>query len=464
MTGRDGLSTLQEIKALRPQVPVIMITKSEEESLMEEAIGEKIDDYLTKPVNPSQILMVCKKLLDSKNIATEKRSRQYAGQIQQISTALMNNLDTQDWIDLYIKITRTDVELDEIAQTEFREVLYDQRKECNVEFGKFIERNYARWVANRDQAPLMSTGLIKKYLVPELEQGKPVVFMVIDCMRLDQWLIFEPFFYDYFSVSREHYYSILPTATPFSRNAIFSGMFPRDIQKRYPDLWVNEDDDEGSLNKYEKELLEQNLKRNSVKLNRAPKYIKVMNNEDARNLEKNINNYLDTDLLAIVVNFVDILAHSRSDMPILKEIAPDEPAYRSLTRSWFEHSAIYSIIKAIARSGHTFFITTDHGSVRGLRGTKVLGDRETSTNLRYKFGRSLKVDRKHAIFLKNPEEYRLPNRGVNTTYIIAKEDFYFVYPTNYNKYLNYYKDSFQHGGASMEEMILPFLRLDSKLA
>jgi len=462
MTGKDGLETLQHIKISHPQTPVIMITKSEEESLMEDAIGQKIDDYLTKPVNPSQILMACKKILDSKEIASEKRSVQYAQELQQISTLLLNPLTEDEWIDLNLKLCNLDVELDVLAEPAFREILYDHRRECNVEFGKFIEKKYKNWVWDRQESPVLSVDIVKNYLIPELKKGSKIVFMVIDCMRLDQWLTLENYFYPYFNLYRDYYYSILPTATPFSRNAIFSGLFPEEIETKFPDLWSTDDEDESSLNKYEKELLEQNLLRSGFKPKQEIKYLKIMNNEDAANLEKNINSYLDSQVLAIVLNFVDILAHSRSDLPILKEIAPDESAYRSLTKSWFEHSPIYNVMKAIGKSDHLLFITTDHGSVRGMRGTKVLGDRETSTNLRYKYGRSLKADKKNAIYVKNPEDFKLPRRGINTTYIIAKEDYYFIYPTNYYKFLNYYKDSFQHGGAALEEMILPIIRLEPR--
>jgi CheY-like chemotaxis protein len=462
MTGKGGLETLQQIKSSHPQTHVIMITKSEEESLMEDAIGQKIDDYLTKPVNPSQILMACKKILDSKDIATEKRGVQYAKELQQISTQLLNPLSEDEWIDLNLKLCKLDVELDAVDEPAFREILYDQRRECNVAFGKFIERKYKDWVWDRQNSPLLSVDIVKNYLIPELKKGSKVVFIVIDCMRLDQWLTLENYFYPNFNLSRDYYYSILPTATPFSRNAIFSGLFPQEIEKKYPELWTTDNEDESSLNKYEKELLEQNFLRNGFKPTQEIKYLKLMNNEDAANLEKNINSYLDSQVLAIVVNFVDILAHSRSDLPILKEIAPNESAFRSLTKSWFEHSPIFNVLRAIGNSDHLLFITTDHGSVRGMRGTKVLGDRETSTNLRYKYGRSLKADKKNAIYIKNPEDFKLPRRGINTTYIIAKEDYYFIYPTNYYKYLNYYKDSFQHGGASLEEMILPIIRLEPK--
>jgi CheY-like chemotaxis protein len=463
MPGKDGLATLQEIKALSPQTPVIMITKSEEESLMDDAIGQKIDDYLTKPVNPSQILLACKKILDRKEITSEKRSRTYAQELQYIANLLSENLDYGQWIELYLKITHWDLELDSAAAPEFRDILADQRKECNVEFGKFIERNYHLWLEDHDKAPVMSTDLVKKFIMPTLEQGARIVLLVIDCMRLDQWLVLAPFFYEYFNISTEYYYSILPTATPFSRNAIFSGLFPKDIERKYPDLWCSESEDETSMNRYEKELLIENFKRNGYRFKNDLKYIKIINNEDARQFEKNINNYLETEILAVVLNFVDVLTHSRSDLPILKEIAPNESAFRSLTRSWFEHSPILNVIKAIAAAGYTLYVTSDHGSIRGMRGTKVIGDRESSTNLRYKSGRNLKVDKKHAIFVKNPDQYRLPQRGVNTSYIITKEDYYLVYPTNYYRYLNHYKDSFQHGGASMEEMILPIVRMESRL-
>jgi CheY-like chemotaxis protein len=463
MTGKDGLATLQEIKNIMPQIPVIMITKNEEERLMEDAIGQKIDDYLTKPVNPSQILLACKKILERKNITTEQKSRKYSEELRQFSSQLLTPLNHKEWVDLNLKLFKMDLEIDSAMEPQYREILYDQRRESNVEYGKFVEKNYQNWIWKREDAPVLSTDLIKKYVIPELRQKKKVIFMVIDCLRLDQWLVLEPFFYDYFNVNRDYYYSILPTATPFSRNAIFSGLFPEEIEKKYPELWTLDNEDENSLNKHEKELLEQNLYRNGVTLDRDIKYLKIMNNDDAKSLEKNLISFLDTPLLAIVLNFVDVLAHSRSDLPILKEIAPNESAFRSLTRSWFEHSPMYNVIREFAKSGHTFFITTDHGSIRGMRGTKVIGDREASTNLRYKYGRSLKVEKKNAIFVRNPSDFKLPKRGINTTYIIAKEDYYFVYPTSYNKYLNYYKDSFQHGGASMEEMILPLIRLDRRI-
>jgi CheY-like chemotaxis protein len=461
MPGKDGLTTLNEIKDSHPQTPVIMITKNEEESLMEDAIGKRIDDYLIKPVNPSQILMACKKILDRKNIISEKRSQEYAVEMSKLSMSLMNMRDPQDWINLATKIFRMDMELDSSSDSDFRQILYEQRRESNKEFGKYIENNYTQWVQDRENGPTLCTDIFNDYLLPEIQAGNKTILVVIDCMRMDQWFTIEPFFYEWFNIEKEYFFSILPTATPFSRNAIFSGLFPREIEKMYPQFWSMNEDDE-SLNKYEKELLELQLKRKHVADGKDVRYVKIMNNEDARNLEKNINNYLSADVLGIVINFVDILAHSRSDLPVLKEIAPNEAAYRSLTRSWFEHSPFMSIFRMIAKSGAVTFITSDHGSVRGLHGSKVIGDRETSTSLRYKYGRSLKVDSKHAVVVKNPDDWKLPHRGVNTNYIIAKEDYYFVYPNNYHKFINYYRDSFQHGGISMEEVILPIVKLRGK--
>jgi len=463
MPGKDGLTTLNEIKDISPYLPVIMITKNEEESLMEEAFGQRMDDYLTKPVNPSQLLMACKKIIDQKNIIEEKRSQQYATELSQLSMALMNPLSHEEWTEIALKIFRMDMELDSILDANFRTILYDHRRELNNEFGKYIEKNYGKWVHQKEgnNRPYFSTDIVQTYLIPQLKKGRQVVFLIIDCLRLDQWLTLEPYFSQWFNIERNYYYSILPTATPFSRNALFSGLFPEDIEKFYPDLWSLNEDDE-SLNRYEKELLDLQLKRNGLNLSNDLKYVKIMNSADMHKLERNLNNYLDVQLTSIVVNIVDIIAHSRSDLPILKEIAPDESAYRSLTRSWFEHSPLFSILRALAKSDAVVFVTSDHGSVRCLRGTKVIGDRHTSTNLRYKYGRSLKVDPKHAILIKEPAQWRLPKRGVNTTYVFAKEDYYLVYPTNYHKFLNYYKDSFQHGGVSLEEMILPIVKLNGK--
>lgn len=467
MAGMGGLETLGQIKDVNPNLPVVMITKSEEESLMNEAIGGKISDYLTKPVNPSQVLLVCKKILEGKKISGEYAAKDYLQDFNQISQALVNNLDYAEWIDLYIKLVNWDVELDSHTEIDLRQTLTDQKREANKEFSRFIEKNYKNWLLKENEidTPFLTTKIVEKYVINHLKDSdNSVFFFVLDCLRLDQWQLMEQQLLEYFNIEKNYYYSILPTATPYARNSLFSGLFPSEIEKYYPDLWQSgSDDDERSMNKYEKELLQLLLDRKKIKLKNELKYIKIIDPEVGKNFEQNILSYKNTHLTAVVVNFLDMIAHGRSDSDILKEIAPDESAYRSLTNSWFKHSSLLSTFKTLSKLNKIkIIITTDHGSIRSLRGAKVLGDREASTNLRFKYGRNLKVDDKHAIFIKNAEEYKLPKRGVTINYIIAKEDYYFVYPTDYHKYLTYYKDTFQHGGISMEEMILPVITMEPK--
>lgn len=463
MSGMGGLRTLGEIKELHPSLPVVMITKNEEETLMEDAIGSKISDYLTKPVNPSQVLMACKKFLEGRKITRAAVSKDYIQEFNQISVALMGDLSYDQWINLYIRLVGWGLELDEHPELGLKQTLLDQTRECNLAFGKYVERNYRDWVEQATGRPALSVEVVDRYVIPELQTGKSVFFFVIDCLRLDQWLVMEQLLAEHFSISKEYYFSILPTATPYSRNAIFSGSFPSDVELRFPEIWEKSEDDENSRNRYERQFLDKLLERRKVVLKPEPKYIKILDADFGRNVENTINSYTQSKLTSIVVNFVDMLAHGRSDSSLLKEIAPDESAYRSLTRSWFLHSSLFGMLKTLSRNPNvTIILTTDHGSIRSLRGAKVLGDREASTNLRYKHGRNLKCDEKAAIFVKNPLEFKLPKRGVATNYIIAKEDYYFVYPTDYHKYLNQYRDSFQHGGASMEEMILPVVRLEPR--
>jgi len=463
MAGKGGLQTLAEIKDLSPSLPVVMITKNEAESLMEDAIGGKISDYLTKPVNPSQILLACKKFLEGKKIQSEQVSKDYVQEFNSISRSLMNPLNYDEWIDLYVKLVAWEMELDLHPTLGLHQMLDDQRRECNAEFSKFIERSYPDWLQQKGKKPTLSVDVVDKYLIPQLKEGKSVFFFVIDCLRLDQWLVMEKYLREYYSMEKEYYYSILPTATPYSRNAIFSGLFPAEIEQRFPEIWQQGEDDENSHNRYERQLLDKLLERRHIDLKPEPKYIKILDGDFGRQTENNILSYASNRLTSIVVNFVDMLAHGRSDSALLKEIAPDESAYRSLTDSWFKHSSLFGMLQTLAtKKDVKIIITTDHGSVRCLRGSKVIGDREASTNLRYKFGRNLKSDDKQSVFIKNAQDYKLPKRGVTINYIIAKEDYYFVYPTDYHKYLNQYRDSFQHGGISMEEIILPVITLEPK--
>ena len=466
MAGMGGLETLAQIKNINSAIPVVMITKSEEETLMDEAIGGKISDYLTKPVNPSQVLLVCKKILEGKKISGQYAAKDYLSDFNQITQSLMSDLDFTEWINIYLKLVNWSIELDQHREIGLEQSLTEQYKEANKEFSKFVEKNYRDWISEKKsgEIPDLTPVISEKYVLKHIkDEGKSVFFIVLDCLRLDQWIVMEKHISDLFKIQRDYYFSILPTSTPYSRNALFAGLYPSDIEKYYPDLWISGNDDENSMNKYEKELFQNLLDRKRIKLKNELKYLKIIDPEVGRNFEQNIHSYQNNNLTAVVVNFLDMIAHGRSDSDILKEIAPDEAAYRSLTNSWFMHSSLLNIFKALAKMKNVkVVVTTDHGSIRSLRGAKVLGDREASTNLRFKYGRNLKVEDKNALFIKNSLEYKLPKRGVTINYIIAKEDYYFVYPTDYHKYLTHYKDTFQHGGISMEEMILPVITLEPK--
>ncbi len=463
MAGMGGLRTLAEIKDVRPNLPVVMVTKNEEETLMEEAIGVKISDYLIKPVNPSQILMACKKFLEGKRIAGAMVSRDYIKEFNDIALTLLNPMSYDHWVDVYTRLVDWSLELDEHPDLGLKQTLSDQFRECNLAFGKYIEQHYRDWVHQTEDRPVLSHEVVDRFLIPELQSNKSVFFFVIDCLRLDQWLMMESLLHEYFEISKHYYFSLLPTATPYSRNAIFSGSYPSDVELRYPELWEKNEDDENSRNRYERQFLEGLLERRRIRVKPEPKYVKILDAEFGRGIEANINSYTNARLTSIVVNFVDMLAHGRSDSHLLKEIAPDESAYRLLTKSWFIHSSLFGMLKTLSKNTNvSILLTTDHGSIRSLRGAKVLGDREASTNLRYKYGRNLKCEEKTAVFVKHPLDFKLPKRGVAANYILAKEDYYFVYPTDYHKYLNQYRDSFQHGGISMEEMILPVVKLEPK--
>ncbi|MBI2419187.1 MAG: bifunctional response regulator/alkaline phosphatase family protein [Ignavibacteriales bacterium] len=466
MPGMGGLEVLSLIKDENPHIPIVMITKNEEEAIMNEAIGSKIHDYLTKPVNPSQVLLVCKKLFESKKISEQYATKDYLHDFNYISQTVSDSPDYQGWIDLYLKLVNWDMELDLHSEIGLRQTFHEQKKECNREFGKYVERNYLDWLntSSRENRPTLSVDIANDYVLPHVKESDSAVFyFVIDCLRMDQWNIMESHLNSMFSMKKDYYYSILPTATSYARNVLFAGLYPSEIEKYYPDLWKNSDEDERSMNKYEKDFLQLLLDRKRIKLRNELKYIKIIDPEVGRNFEQNIGSYQNNHLTAVVVNFLDMVAHGRSDSELLKEIAPEESAYRSLTNSWFTHSSLFNTFKALSRMKNVkIVVTTDHGSIRCMRGAKVLGDRETSTNLRFKFGRNLKAEDKHALFIKDPSEYKLPKRGVTINYIIAKEDYYFVYPTEYHKYLSHYKDTFQHGGISLEEMILPVITMEPK--
>lgn len=461
MPGQDGLTTLEEIKRINPHLPIIMVTKSEEENLMNQAIGKKIDDYLTKPVNPSQVLSAAKKILETRKIRKEQLTKDYVESFNKIRNLLNNSLSWQDWIRIHNQLCAWDLDISSFDDQAMKSSHLGQKRECNLIFGKFVEKNYPLWVKGYN-APPLSIGVVKKYLLPLLAQGKPSYFVVIDCMRLDQWLAIEPILNEFYDITREYYYSILPTATPYSRNAIFSGLLPRDLAKTYPELWKTKTEDESSLNRYERQFLEAQLKRLGISFKTEPRYVKVLDMAEAENLAKKIGTYKDVPLFSMVFNFLDILSHGRSESEILKEITPDETAFRSLMKSWFVHSHLFEILRYLSTKDCSVIITSDHGSILSTRDTVAYGKKDTSTNLRYKYGDNLNCNTNQAVLIQDSEEYALPSYGISTTYIIAKEDFYFVYPTKYSEYRRQYRNSFQHGGISLEEMILPISILTPK--
>ncbi len=456
MPGMDGLATLEQIQTIQSSLPVVMITKSEEESIMEDAIGNKIADYLIKPVNPNQILLTVKRILDKKRIQNEKAAQTYLKSFNELSAKFSEQTSWQDWIDIYKTLTHWELNL-ENGDEALQQVLQDQFQQANHAFGRFVKLEYKGWLKRlENKHPTLSPDLLKRKVFPHLENRETVVFFLIDCMRYDQWLLFQRKLNDYFKIETDFYYSILPTATPFSRNSIFSGLFPLEIQRRYPQLWEL-GQDERSLNRHEEELLKKFLKRNQ--LSDHVKYEKVIQPEEGNRIVNKISNYTQTPFTTIIYNFVDTLVHSRSDSEVLKQLAPDVRAFRSLTDTWFQHSSLFRMFKELAKEDVTVVVSTDHGSVRSMRDTKVFGDRDAATNLRYKYGRNLKAQESAAIFIDKPEAYQLPVDPPANSYIIAKEDYFFVYPNNYNKFQNRYRDTFQHGGASMEEMILPVATL-----
>ncbi len=459
MPGMDGIETLEQIKTSHPLLPVVMITKSEEESIMEDAIGGKISDYLIKPVNPNQILLTTKRILERSRLQNEKSAQTYLKQFGELSSRIHPKTGWKEWIDIYKELSKWKMDL-ESGDENLIHVLEDQLQEANKEFGRFVENEYQSWLDSEEGTPLLSPSIISNYVAPRLQKDEKVMFFIIDCMRYDQWLTFEAVLSNYYNIDTDFYYSILPTATPYSRNAIFAGLYPSDIERLYPELW-KQGQDETSLNRHEEELLRRQLVREGIDINF--KYEKILNAEEGKRVADKMQNYTQSKLSAFVYNFVDTLVHSRSDSDVIKELAPDESAFRSITEAWFLHSNLLQMFKTLSEEDVTVVVTTDHGSVRALRDTKVFGDKDTAKNLRYKYGRNLKADERNAVFfMDNPENFKLPAvTGVNN-YIIAKEDYYFVYPTNYHKYQNRYKDTFQHGGASMEEMILPVATMKPK--
>ena len=361
-----------------------------------------------------------------------------------------------------MKLSEWDLELDRFYDAGLRKMHEDLRRACNRAFGRFVESNYAHWLQDDMDSPVLSVDVVSEFVLPALQEGKQVFFVVVDCMRLDHWLAISPLLSELFNIEQHYHYSILPTATPYSRNAIFSGLFPSDVAKLYPQEWRSGWDDDNSRNRHEHQLLDRQIQELDPTLNLDTRYVKVLDIAEGNHLVKKVHSYRSFPLMSVVFNFLDILAHGRSESDILKEMAPNESAYRSLSRSWFSHSSLFEMLRKLAETDTTVVLTTDHGCVMSTRATMAHGNRETSTNLRYKYGKHLRCDPRHALYIADPNVYRLPHLGMGTTYIISREDFYFVYPTKFNEYQRYYANSFQHGGISLEEMVLPVAVLNGK--
>lgn len=461
MPGLSGLKTLQQIKSIKPELPVVMITKSEEETIMEDAIGSKIADYLIKPVNPRQILSTLKKILDNRRLVSEKTTSGYQQEFRNIGMTLSDKLSFSEWLEVYKKLVFWELELERSTDESMFEILNMQKKEANALFSKFVEQNYASWLNGKStNPPVMSHTLLKNYLSPLLEKDQQVLLIVIDNLRYDQWKVIAPAVNQYYHINQEELFcSILPTATQYARNALFAGLMPSEIEKKFPDMWLN-DEEEGGKNLHEGEFLSAQLKRWGKDIKHS--YHKITNLAAGKKLAENFNNLSQNKLNVIVYNFVDMLSHARTEMEVIRELASDERAYRSLTHSWFEHSPLIDIIKQASAKNIKLMITTDHGTVRVTEPTKVVGEKSMNTNLRYKQGKTMDYVRKDVYEVRNPADIFLPKPHVSTAYVFAKQDLFFAYPNNYNHYVSYYRDTFQHGGISLEEMIIPIITLSAK--
>ncbi len=456
MPGMQGLVALEEIKKIKPHLPVVMITKSEEENIMEEAIGKEISDYLIKPINPNEIILSLKKIFQKKDLISRQTTLNYQKEFGRIAMEISMADDADAWVDLYKKLSYWSVKMDEIQDEQMSEILEGQLSEANRSFFRFIKNNYETWMQHPEEAPVMSHTLLERYFLPSAKQKSMLI--VIDNFRYDHWLTIAPAVRDIFLKVEEHsYYSILPTATQYARNALFAGLPPADIKRYYPSLW-KDDNEEGGKNLNEQQLLDAWFKRKRLTIDY--KFYKILNPEFAERTAKHIKSLKAQDLIVVVYNFVDMISHAKTEMDLIKELASNDKAYRALISTWFENSYLSDIIKTGKEQGRTVFITTDHGSINVKRPVKVIGDKETSLNLRYKLGRSLTYDEKEVLACRNPEAFKLPSPYINGTYIFAKEDFFFVYPNNYNQYVRYFENTYQHGGISLQEMIVPFIKAE----
>ncbi len=462
MPGMTGLETLPLIKAAAPSLPVIMVTKSEEENIMDKAIGSKIVDYLIKPVNPNQVLLSIKKNLHSQQLVTERTTADYRVEFGRISTQQQSASSFSDWCAVYRKLVAWEIELASSTDASIKEVLAYQKNEANMEFSKFVRRNYYDWINRRvddSEIPVMSHMLMRRRILPEVDEGKTTLIL-IDNMRYDQWRTIEPLLRSFYDVAVDDFYcAILPTATQYARNAVFAGLMPLAIDKLMPDKWFNDNED-GGKNMYEEEFLRRLLQQSGRQCRLS--FDKLVRPEAGRRLLDNMQRVYDADFSVIVYNFLHILSHARTETDVIRELTEDDASFRSITSSWFEHSELFTLLKMLSEKGHTVIITSDHGTVRIDNPIRVKGDRETSTNLRYKTGRNLDYNRREVFVITRPEEVQLPAPNISSSYIFAYNNDFLVYVNEANRYIRYYRDTFQHGGISMEEMIVPYIVLQPK--
>jgi hypothetical protein len=439
---------------MNPGIPVVMITKSEEEDIMDLAIGSKISDYLIKPVKPNQILLSIKKNIDTKRLVTERTTSMYQSEFAQIQMLINTAYHFDDWVEIFKKITYWDLEMESSSDDGLEEILNMQKTEANAGFAKFIKTHYHSWFSGKEEdTPLLSPHVIGERVIPLIKAGEKVCLVVIDNLRLDQWKTLQPMLDEYYTVdSDEIYCGILPTATQYARNSMFAGLMPLDIEKMYPSLWIDEEEDTGK-NLKELDLLEKHMER--AGLNLKIHYDKISNSRGGKRLVENVSDLVNYDLSAVIFNFVDILSHARTEMDMIRELAYDEPAYRSLTKSWFEHSHLFEFLKELSGMNVKVVLTTDHGTIRVKNPVKVIGDRKTSSNLRYKQGKNLNYNPDEIFEIRHPDMIHLPKSHISSTYIFACNDDYLVYPNNYNQMVNFFRNTFQHGGISMEEMLIP---------